>query len=485
MRTLAATLAAALVAGLVVACSASQSHDATTTLARGLTVTVHGGTPKIAAQARPISVTAALVRQVPVKLLAPAEQVTITGKLPAEGALLKWHVNPKALAPGVTPFVAALDQQTGQWTVLPGSYDRKSGVVSARIPADPVVALLGWIGSRILSMLQGAILSIFGLSGTGVYPQCSSYDVPITDSHPAEASIGFCAQPAGSSHALVKLASMRPYPVDVTYPAGTSVSPSVLSRIIVPGPGRAILTGLDHLDAVLPLSPGNNTQITVRLDGAALAAGLVGVAETLASKLGGKPKAILDAFESAKCFAHAIGVLDSSTDPTLADAQDAGSTILECAGQALGNSKNVAAMVGTAVIFAASLAGDAIFAAWGIIDKLMRNSDHVLTVQRSAPATSCPSATVIMQALAQEENWWRPGYSVPAADITCAGPYVVAGYLESPQIGARVLLQQGTSGLKVLTSGSGPLCTTIAAYAQPGQVIEVPKQYGHALDCIN
>jgi hypothetical protein len=334
-------------------------------------------------------------------------------------------------------------------------------------------------------MLQGAILSIFGLSGTGVYPQCSSYDVPITDSHPAEAPIGFCAQPAGSSHALVKLASMRPYPVDVTYPAGTSVSPGVLSRIIAPGPGRAILTGLDHLDAVLPLSPGNSTQITVRLDGAALAAGLVGVAETLASKLGGKPKAILDAFENAKCFTHAIGVLDSVTDPTLAEAQDAGSTILECAGQALGDSKAVAAMVGTAVIFAASLVGDAIFAAWGIIDKLMRNSDHVLTVQRSAPATSCPSAAVIMQALAQQENWWRPGYSVPAADITCAGPYIVAGYLESPQIGARVLLEQGTPGLKVLTSGSGPLCTTIAAYAQPGQVIEVPKQYGHALDCIN
>jgi hypothetical protein len=387
MRTLTMPLAAALMAGMLVACSASQPHDTSVTLAHGLTVTVRGGAPKISGQASPTSITASLVRRLPVKLLAPAEQVTITGKLPAGGAILTWRLNPKMLSPGMTPFMASLDQATGQWTALPGSYDRKVGAISTRIPADPVVAPFGWIGSQIASMLQGALLSVFGLSGTGVYPQCSSYDVPITDSHPAEASIGFCAQPAGSAHVLVKLASMRPYPMDVTYPAGTSVSPSVLSRIIAPGSGRAILAGLDYIDAVLPLNQGNSTQVTVRLDGPALAAGLLGVAETLASKLGGKPKAILDVFENTKCFAHAVLGLDSVTEPTLRDAQDAGSTILECAGQALENSKNVAAIIGTAVIFAASLAGDAIFAAWGTIDKLMRNSDHVLTIQWPALAT--------------------------------------------------------------------------------------------------
>lgn len=387
MRRLAITLAAVLTAGMLVACSASPPHDTTVTLAHGLTVTLGGRTPKVSAEAGPTSVAAALVRQLPVKLLAPAEQVTITGMPPAGSAILTWHLNPGMLSPRMTPFLASLDQATGRWTALPSNYDRKSGVVSARIPADPVVAPLGWLGSPIASMLQGAFLSIFGLSGTGIYPQCSSYDVPITDSHPAGTTIGFCAQPAGSSQVLVKLASMRPYPVDVIYPAGTSVSPSVLSRVIAPGSGRAILPGLDHLNAVLPLHAGNSTQIAVRLDGAAVAAGLVGVAETLASQLGGKPKAILDAFENTKCFAHAVWVLDSVTDPTLQDAQDAGSTILECAGQALENSKNVAAIIGTAVIFAASLAADAIFATWATIEKLMRDADHVLTVQRPALAT--------------------------------------------------------------------------------------------------
>jgi len=386
-RPLAAMLTAVLLAGLLGACSAPQPPDITVTLAHGLTVTVRGGAPNISGETRPASVTASLVRRLPVKLLGPAEQVTIAGKLPAGGAILTWRINPKTFSSGITPFVASLDQATGQWTALPGSYNRKLGVISTRISADPVVAPFGWIGSQIASMLQGALLSVFGLSGTGVYPQCSSYDVPISDSHPAEASIGFCAQPAGSSQVLVKLASMRPYPVDVTYPAGTSVSPGVLSRIIAPGSGRVILAGLDHIDAVLPLKPGNSTEVTVRLDGPAMAAGLVSVAETLASQLGGKPKAILDAFENTKCFADAMGVLDSVTDPTRRDSQDIGSTILECAGQALEDSKNVAAIVGAAVIFAASLAGDAIFTAWGTIDKLNHTSDHVLTVNRASAAS--------------------------------------------------------------------------------------------------
>lgn len=79
----------------------------------------------------------------------------------------------------------------------------------------------------------------------------------------------------------------------------------------------------------------------------------------------------------------------------------------------------------------------------------------------------------------------RPGYTVPATDIICAGPYVTAGYLQSAKIGARVLLEQEVSGLKLLTTGSGPLCTTIPAYALPGQVVDVPARYGHALDCIH
>jgi hypothetical protein len=186
---------------------------------------------------------------------------------------------------------------------------------------------------------------------------------------------------------LVKLASMRPYPVDITYPAGTNVSPSVLSQLVAPGPGRAILSGLDHINATLPLNPGNSTRMTVRLDGPALGAGLLGVAETLASKLSGKPLAVFDAFEDTKCMSDALHSMDSIIDPSLQDAEDVGSAILECAGQALEDSKNAVAIIGAAVVFAASLVGDVIFAAWASIDKLMRDSDHVLTVQRPALAT--------------------------------------------------------------------------------------------------
>jgi hypothetical protein len=393
MRALASILTAALLAGLLAACSASQSQDTTVSLAHGLTVTLKGGIAKVAAEASPASVTAALTRRLPVRQLAPPERVVFAGKLPARGAVLTWRINRKKLAPGVTPFIAALDQATGQWTALPGDYNRREGAIRARVTADPVVVPLGWIKSQLLSMLRGAFLSIFGLSGTGTYPECSSYDVPITDSHPAAASIGFCGQPAGSSQVLVKLASLRPYPVDVTYPAGTSVSPSVLSRLIIQNRDQAILSGLDHLDATLPLNPGESTPITVRLDEPAFLAGMLGMAETFAALLGGKAKAVDDALESAKCMADAMRRLNSVADLTLPDAQDVGSTIMECAGQALGDSKNVAAIIGTAVTIGASVVGQVIFAAWATVDKLIGDSDHVLTVQRPAsPGQSSPAS---------------------------------------------------------------------------------------------
>jgi hypothetical protein len=393
MRALASILTTALVAGMLAACSASQPQDTTVSLAHGLTITLHGGTAKVAAEASLASVTTALTRRLPVRLLAPPERVIFAGKLPTRGAVLTWRINRKMLAPGVTPFIAALDQATGQWTALPSGYNGRAGTISARVFADPVVAPLGWIKSQLLSMLRGAFLSIFGLSGTGTYPQCSSYDVSITDSHPTAASIGFCAQLAGSSQVLVKLASMRPYPVDVTYPAGTSVSPSVLSRLIIQNRDQAILSGLDDLDATLPLNPGESTQLTVRLDKPAFLAGILGVAETFSSLLGGKVKAIDNALESAKCMADAMHGLNSAADLTLPDAQDAGSTIMECAGQALGDSKNVAAIIGAAVTLGASAVGQVIFAAWATVDKLIRDSDHVLTVQRPpSPSQSSPAS---------------------------------------------------------------------------------------------
>jgi hypothetical protein len=394
MRALAIILTVVLVAGVLAACSASPPQDRmVVTLAHGLTISLKGGTAKVEAEASPASVTALLARRLPVRLLAQPERIIFAGKLPAGGAVLTWRINRTMVAPGVTPFIAALEQTTGQWTALPGSYNRRTGIISARVSADPVVAPLGWVNSQLRSMLQGAFLSIFGLSGTGTYPQCSSYDIPITDSHPAAASIGFCAQPAGSSQVLVKLASMRPYPVDVTYPAGTSVSPSVLSRLITQNPDQAILFGLDHLDATVPLNPGQSTRITVRLDKPAFLAGILGMAETFASLLGGKAKAVDDVLESAKCMADDMRSLNSAASLTLPDAQEAGSTIMECAGQALGDSKDVAAVIATAVIAGASIVGQVIFAAWATVDKLIGDSDHVLTVQRPfSPGQSSPAS---------------------------------------------------------------------------------------------
>jgi hypothetical protein len=121
MRALAGIVTAVLLAGMLAACSASQPQDSTVTLAPGMTVTLTGRAVGVKAEARPASVTTALARRLPVRLLAQPERVIFAGRLPADGVVLTWRINRKMLAPGVTPFVAALDQATGQWSALPAT----------------------------------------------------------------------------------------------------------------------------------------------------------------------------------------------------------------------------------------------------------------------------------------------------------------------------------------------------------------------------
>jgi hypothetical protein len=399
MRAVAMVLSAALAIGTVTACAPGESQSRTVHLSAGLTAAIAGGSAKISAAAGPQSSTAALTGHLPVKLLAPAEQVTIHGRLPATGAVLTWHINPRSLPPGITPFVASKDQAAGGWAALPGNYDHRTGTISVRVRADPLLALLGWVPSWLGALFKGLILGIFGLSGSNDYPQCSSYDIAITDRHPAQASVGYCAQPADSSHVLLKLANMRPYPVDVTYPPGTAVSPSVVSRAVVAGPNRAILLGLDHLDGTVPLSAGQTGRVTVSLDGAAAFAGLLlavqNLADDLAEKLGvdGKRKAILSAIEDTKCFGEAELSLDSVPYPSLDGFEHAGSVITDCVGRALEHSSGALQDVGKGILTLTAVVGDVLFGTWAVIDKLMHTPDHVLTLQRSpSPGQSSPAS---------------------------------------------------------------------------------------------
>jgi hypothetical protein len=98
--------------------------------------------------------------------------------------------------------------------------------------------------------------------------------------------------------------------------------------------------------------------------------------------------------------------------------------------------------------------------------------------------SSCPSAAAVRQIL-ETQIYWRHTAFTLSPDVTCIGPYVVAAASNSSGSGARVLLKQEPTGLRYLVAGSGPICTIIRSDAEPGQLVYIPPQYGHALLCLN
>jgi hypothetical protein len=98
--------------------------------------------------------------------------------------------------------------------------------------------------------------------------------------------------------------------------------------------------------------------------------------------------------------------------------------------------------------------------------------------------TPCPSAEAVRRVLENQDYWRHTKFTV-SRDVTCVGPYVVAGASNSSGSGARVLLEQEATGLRYLIAGSGPICTVVRSDAEPGQLVYIPPRYGHALLCVN
>jgi hypothetical protein len=97
--------------------------------------------------------------------------------------------------------------------------------------------------------------------------------------------------------------------------------------------------------------------------------------------------------------------------------------------------------------------------------------------------SSCPSAPAVRHVLETQVYWRNTAFTL-SPDVTCIGPYVVATASNSSGSGARILLKQQATGLRYLVAGSGPICTIVRSNAEPGQLVYIPPQYGHALLCL-
>lgn len=424
--------------------------------------------------------------------LAASEKVMVTGRLAKAGLTVTFHLRPRGLPAGAVPFLARQDPQTGRWIPLPSHYRRRAGTVAARITGPAVVAPLAWYINGLTALVKGAVLGMFGFGGTGSYPECSSYDITVTDSHPAShPAIGTCAQSSGPGRAEIKLADLRPYPLDITYPytrpgpdgapgsSATTTSSGLLVTLWTLGTphGHVLVPGFGSTDITISLAAGATAQITSSLDRPAFNAAMLDVGLHLADTLGAAPEFVVKALDAADCARDYFRVSSAGTltEPV---AEDAGDTALKCVSAAL---TGTAAIVAAGVTIAASLVVAVISTAWALIDTALGQATHTLTVHN--PATTCPSAAAVRQVMLSQPEWNSASFTV-SPQVKCLGPYVGALAYASPGDGASIILEQEPQGLTYLVAGSGPICTSNPAEVEPGQVIYIPPKYSQAFPCL-
>jgi len=75
---------------------------------------------------------------------------------------------------GTALFLASLNTATGRWVPVPSRYNRATGAVSARVRHFSIWEPLDWVRARIAAVFNGALLSLFGVAGFGVFPPATA-----------------------------------------------------------------------------------------------------------------------------------------------------------------------------------------------------------------------------------------------------------------------------------------------------------------------
>jgi len=431
-RSLAWATAAMLATAGLGACSA-QPHQSsqTVTLARGLTVTIPAGA-KAAAKPEPAAVHALGGYRPLLKVLASPARITVTGP-----AVVTFRVHVGA---GPRPFIASLAD--GTWTVVPSTY--RAGVLSARIPGDPVLAPLDWLTGPLQAMVREALQSVYSLAATAHDPSCSlNGTVMVSDSNPGHHTVGYCAEPAQALPAgsiVTTFSNERSYPVDLTYPAslggrcgeyGACLSfPATndvwvrLGALLSPGQHQVLLPGDAQATAVTRTAAGQAAVFSTAFDAPAMFLGFVesGVKVftaimTRGTTLGSAEvtDAVIKGLDGAACLRD--GLVGSSLPVKLATSAFAciGAMLPEILLR-LGFTKlNMAAdafetATGFAVSLLASISGN--------LDSVTGASHHVFVVHGPPLGTVTPTAADTY--LAEGQNTAGVPLHAPACASGCA-----------------------------------------------------------------
>jgi hypothetical protein len=431
---LTAAAGAAITATALTACSASHANASrTVTLAHDLTIRLPQGA-KATAKPAPAATASMSRYRTLLKILAPAVQVTVTNP-----AIVSFHVNAPA---GAMPFVASFTG--GRWKAIPSTY--RAGILSARIPGDPVLVPLDWLSSALEAMVSEALQGVFGLASSATDPACAlNGTLPVTDSNPRHHTVGYCAEPAAalpSGNVIARVTNERSYPIDLSYPASVGSrcgeygkclrfpannDPwTTLGALLSPGNRKVLLLGSAQADAITATPAGQTATFSTTIDYPAMFFGFLesGVKLTVAIVTRGISKV-----KAAQVTSAAIHVLDVS-----ACAKDGwrgpkglvklASSAFTCVGAFL---PDILGKLGlrtlnlivdafqTATDFvAAGVAGMS-----GVLDSMTGASSHSLTIHGPALDTVVPTAADTFMAEGQDPNAAAPLHA-PACHFGCS-----------------------------------------------------------------
>jgi len=397
----------------------------------------HASLPAVKAHKQPAA-TAILTRRLHVSgrwlpsaiaVLAPAQHLTASGPLPPGGVILSFRIQRSSVPAGSSPFLASLDTTTGKWVPVPSTYDAATGVVRARVTHFSIWAPLSWIKSAVAAVLKGALESVFNLAGLGTSPDCSGSGITVTDSRP-NSGIAACAQSSGTGSALAKIVNQRPYPVDLLYEPGAQVSvPSTdiftqlgedLNNLSSRWHDRVLMTAGAEADGTVPLPTGQKAVFGTEMDPEAYLTSILGTAIHMLAKMTfGMARNVVadevDAIDKATCLRDAANTAASAT-MSLSTAESLGSVALECVATV---AKGISDAVFTVASIAASLATELIGGIWGIIDNVIGNADHLITLEASAPS--------MVYLAAGQDIYGQALYRPAAAQISGDGTYALTG----------------------------------------------------------
>jgi hypothetical protein len=375
-------------------------------------------------------------------VLAPTTKINVAAAALASGTRVAFHVTHATATGGATPFLIMENPEIGSWQAVPSQFDNSLELVSAAWPSRsspaPSIAtserefphgatllaatwvsaiwtVVAWGSSAVTAALKGVLTQVFSESPLGatapscVQPATGAELVTVTDDHPG-GGISACAQPAGSGLALAKVVNQRPYPVDLTYPTGTTVSVdttdpftelgAILNRVASGWANAVLMPSGGEADATVALASTHSAQLLTQMDTEAYLVGILGSGLEVMAAMGGvfgwSGDSLLTVLAGASCLRGLVSTAETVTSLSASSAEQLASVGFQCL-TTVASTSAVAVAAGL-LSLVTSLATSLVGGIWIVIDSITNDDVHILTLAAGSSSPSASSTTTALPA---------------------------------------------------------------------------------------